>query len=97
MEPRARASPSSALGQVLHAAGGARNAAVTMREEHDLSQVAFGEEQKQNKTKHRNIISDTKTKDQFLPEVLRERAQSQAMDTFPFMGSLLLKASLGAG
>lgn len=53
-------------------------------------QVVVWEDQKTNKPlKFEKVISDTKTEDQFLPKVLRERIRSEAVDAFPGRGACL--------
>lgn len=75
-------------------ARGATDAAVAMGNV-ICCKVLCREDQKTNgPLKYQNVISDTKTKDQFLPKVLRERIRSEAVGVFPGRGACLSGVSL---
>lgn len=60
--------------------------------------VLCREDQKTNgPLKYQNVISDTKTKDQFLPKVLRERIRSEAVGVFPGRGACLSESLSPSG
>lgn len=75
-------------------ARGATDAAVAMGNV-ICCKVLCREDQKTNgPLKYQNVISDTKTKDQFLPKVLRERISERGSGCLSGEGSLPLGVSL---
>lgn len=78
-------------------ARGATDAAVAMGNV-ICYKVLCREDQKTNgPLKYQNVIFDTKTKDQFLPKVLRERIRSEAVGVFPGRGACLSESLSRSG